>query len=136
MTIDDKIGAVSVDAVWVSDKLSEYGFTVEQLHLHPRPQIVVDFELGHEIALPRIRLRRSAIWRLRSGVSGSPETSVKTCPLDRSRKLSVSGALRSTAVSSASQSIDMGVWLMALAACAAPLKSLTVVCRCGHCKEP
>ena len=41
MTIDDKIGAVSVDALWVSDKLSEYGFTVEQLEaLYPSAELV------------------------------------------------------------------------------------------------
>ena len=41
MTIDDKIGAVSVDALWVSDKLSEYGFTVDQLEaLYPSAEIV------------------------------------------------------------------------------------------------
>ena len=41
MTIDDKIGAVSVDALWVSDKLSEYGFTVDQLEaLYPSAELV------------------------------------------------------------------------------------------------
>src|SRR5690242_2283424 len=56
----------------------------------------------------------SAIWRLRIGASGSPETTVRTWPVVRSRKLSVSGALRSTAVSSASQSRGMGLGLMGL----------------------
>jgi len=41
VTIDDKIGAVSVDALWVSDKLSEYGFTVDHLEaLYPSAEIV------------------------------------------------------------------------------------------------
>ena len=41
MTVDDKIGAVSLDARWVADKLSEYGFTVAQLEaLYPSAEIV------------------------------------------------------------------------------------------------
>lgn len=41
MTIDDKIGAVSIDALWVSDKLSEYGFTADQLEaLYPSAELV------------------------------------------------------------------------------------------------
>jgi hypothetical protein len=41
VTVDDKIGAVSLDARWVADKLSEYRFTVEQLEaLYPSAEIV------------------------------------------------------------------------------------------------
>jgi hypothetical protein len=41
VTIDDKIGAVSVDARWVADKMSEYGFTAQHLEgLYPSAEIV------------------------------------------------------------------------------------------------
>lgn len=41
VVVDDKIGAVSVDARWVADKLSEYGFTAGQLEaLYPSAEIV------------------------------------------------------------------------------------------------
>lgn len=41
MTTEDKIAAVSVDAQWVTDKLSEYGFTMEQLDaLYPAAETV------------------------------------------------------------------------------------------------
>lgn len=41
MTGQDKIGAVSADVQWVADKLSEYGFTMEQLdHLYPAAEAV------------------------------------------------------------------------------------------------
>jgi hypothetical protein len=41
VTVEDKIGAVSVDAQWVADKLTEYGFTAQQLEaLYPSAEAV------------------------------------------------------------------------------------------------
>jgi len=41
MIAEDKIGAASVDAQWVADKLSEFGFTMEQLEaLYPAAQAI------------------------------------------------------------------------------------------------
>ena len=61
----EKIGALSVDAQWVADKLSEFGFTVDQLEaLYPEAERVAlgwaargDTRIGIDLVTGEVKRR-------------------------------------------------------------------------------